>query len=60
MRIELSKQWDRAVAAAWHGLRCDTCRRKAQRILVLDHVAMRELLLREIEACERNTGPGDN
>jgi hypothetical protein len=40
-------------AASWHAIRCDQCRRVAQRILTIDHVAMRELLLQQIEACQQ-------
>jgi hypothetical protein len=55
MSIEMSNQWERAKAAAWHALRCTACVKKAQRVLVLDSPPMRELLLREIERCQQNT-----
>jgi hypothetical protein len=57
MRVELSNQWQRARAAAWHGLRCDRCRKPAQRVLVCDNAPMREVLLRQIEACQQNSRP---
>jgi len=51
MSVQNSSQWERAQTAAWHGVRCERCRKPAQRVLILDHFAMREVLLQQIEAC---------
>jgi hypothetical protein len=57
MRVELSRQWERAKIAAQHALRHVDCAKKASRVLTIDNPTMRELLLREIEDCMQKARP---
>ncbi len=57
MTVETTNQWNRAKQAAWHGIRCERCRKPAQRVLTIDNYAMRELLIRQIEACMQSSRP---
>lgn len=57
MRIETGRNWDRAKLAAWHAIRCDDCRRKAQQLLATENPHVQNALLDQVEACMQRTRP---